>query len=69
MVGLVREHLHFAVRKYMQFKLTGTVPARHLRTGALLPPGEAPNWGEWYPFNTQTNLADLRPGEVPARRR
>ena len=69
LVGLVREHLHFAVRKYTQFKLTGTVPARHLRTGALLPPGEAPDWGEWYPLDTRTSHADLRPGDVPARRR
>lgn len=68
-VGLVREHLHLAVRKYAQFKLTGTVPARHWRTGALLPPGGAPHWGEWYSLDTRTSHDDLRPGDVPARRR
>jgi len=66
---LIQHHLHLAVRKYAHFKLTGSVPARHWRTMALLPPGEAPSWSEWYTLNTQTSLADLRPGEVPARRR
>ena len=69
LADLVREHLHLAVRRYAHFKLTGLVPARHWRTRALLPPGEAPGWSEWYPFNTFTTPADLRPSEVQASRR
>jgi len=69
LAGVVRDHLHLAVRKYAHFKLTGLVPARHWRTRTLLPPGEAPGWSEWYPFNTFTTPADLRPSEVQASRR